>query len=73
MRHYHLILTILLAACGPKLVAQQRIPPNLLAVPQGYQGPTPQTQGQYTDAILADRAALLQCQGQLISIAALPL
>jgi hypothetical protein len=66
-------LTILLASCGPDLPSQQRIAPYLLDVPQGYQGPTPQTQGQYTDAILADRAALLQCQGQLISISELPL
>lgn len=72
MRHYPLILTTLLASCGPDLQSQPRVPPNLLAVPQGYQGPTPKTQGEYTDAILADRAALLQCQGQLMSIAELP-
>lgn len=73
MRHYPLILTMLLAACGPDPVSRQGIDPDLLAISQGYQGPTPQTQGQYIDAILADRAALLQCQGQLISIADLPL
>lgn len=70
MHRYLIICAMLLASCGPKL-PDGSVPPELLAAPTGYVGPTPLTEGQIVDAALADQVALGQCVAQLGAIAAL--
>ena len=70
MNRHLTICAMLLAGCGADLHAGN-IPPELLAAPTGYVGPTPVTEGQIVDAVLADQVALGQCVAQLGAIAAL--
>lgn len=54
----------LLAGCGREAI----VPTELLVPPTGYQGKTPQTEGQFVAAVATDKKALGQCILQLEAI-----
>jgi hypothetical protein len=64
MRLYPIICLGLLAGCGRESI----VPPDLLVPPTGYQGKTPQTEGQFFTAVATDKKALGQCVLQLETI-----
>lgn len=69
MHRYLICCAALLAGCGPS--GRVAIPPELLAPCVGYQGPSPQTEGQFVNALLTDRAALGKCNAQITAIGGL--
>lgn len=64
MKPFLIICLGLLAGCGHDAI----VPEDLLVPPKGFQGKTPQTEGQLVAAVAADKKALGQCVLQLETI-----
>lgn len=73
MRHCLIICAALLAACGrdPVQTALVTAPvdPGLLQPCSGWTGPTPQTEGELADAMLAEKRGRLTCNAQIEAVA----
>lgn len=74
MRLCLIICAALLAACGrdpaPEVVyAAPPVEPSLLTPCSGWDGPTPQTEGQLADAMLAEKRGRVCANGKLQAVA----
>jgi hypothetical protein len=72
MRHYPLCCALLLSACGADKIVVAPIPHNvpadLLMPCGGWTGPVPQTEGQYSDALVAEVRGRYCANGKLAAI-----
>ncbi|WP_122073719.1 hypothetical protein [Pseudophaeobacter sp. EL27] len=73
MRLYPLCLPLLLTGCfGPEsepVTPPPRVPPDLLQPCAGYTGPVPQSEGQISDALIAEARGRACANGRLATVA----
>lgn len=72
MPRYLLCFALLLSACGDRtetVVVPTQIPADLLVQRDGWTGPVPVTDGQFSDALFATEQARRQLNGQIAAIA----
>ena len=73
MRLYPLCLPLLLGACSDRaselVIPPPRVPPDLLQPCAGYTGPVPQTEGQLSDALIAEARGRRCANGKLATVA----
>jgi hypothetical protein len=69
MRLYPLCLPLLLAGCSQPasevVIPPPRVPPDLLQPCAGYTGPVPQSEGQISDALIAEARGRACANGRL--------
>ena len=72
MRLYPHCLPLLLGACSDRasevVIPPPRVPPDLLQPVPGYTGPVPQTEGQLSDALIAERRGRQAANAKLSTI-----
>ncbi len=73
MRLYRLCLPLLLGACSDRasevVIPPPRVPPDLLQPCAGYTGPLPQSEGQISDALIAEARGRACANGRLTAVA----
>lgn len=74
MRLFPICFVLLLSGCfgsdGPRVVAPPPVvPADLLRPAPGYSGPVPRTEGQLSDALIAEARGRRQANAQLAAIA----
>ena len=73
MRLCHLCLVLLLSACSDRVsdpvVPPPQVPADLLQPCAGYTGPLPQTEGQISDALIAEARGRRCANGKLGAVA----
>ncbi|MEP1496399.1 hypothetical protein [Pseudophaeobacter sp.] len=73
MRLYPLCLPLLLGACSDRtsdpVVPPPRVPADLLQPCAGYTGPVPQSEGQFSDALIAEARGRSCANGKLAAVA----
>ncbi len=73
MRLYPLCLVLLLSACSDRasepVIPPPRVPADLLQPCAGYTGPLPQTEGQISDALIAEARGRRCANGKLATVA----
>ena len=73
MRLYPLCLPLLLGACSDRatelVIPPPRGPPDLLQPCAGYPGPLPQSEGQISDALIAEARGRRCANGKLATVA----
>ncbi|MEP5000617.1 hypothetical protein [Pseudophaeobacter sp.] len=72
MRLYPLCLPLLLGACSDRasevFIPPPRVPPDLLQPCAGYTGPLPQSEGQISDALIAEARGRACANGRLEAV-----
>ena len=73
MRHFPICCALLLAGCtgsdGPQVVTPPpSVPADLLRPAAGYAGPVPRTEGQLSDALIAEVRGRQRAKAQLGAI-----
>ena len=72
MRLYPLCFLLLLTGCfgrdSEPIQPPQRVPADLLQPAPGYTGPVPQTEGQLSDALIAERRGRQAANRKLTTI-----
>ncbi len=73
MRLYPLCLPLLLAGCSQPasevVIPPPQVPPDLLQPCAGYTGPLPQSEGQISDALIAEARGRSCANGRLTAVA----
>ncbi|WIY25106.1 Rz1-like lysis system protein LysC [Parasedimentitalea psychrophila] len=73
MRLYLLCCALLLSACGPDPIVvtapPPQVPADLLRGCAGWTGPVPNTEGQLSDALVAELRGRHCANGRIVSIA----
>ena len=72
MRLYPLCCLLLLTGCSdpnsPIIIPPPKVPADLLQPEPGYTGPVPQTEGQLSDALIAERRSRQAANAKLTTI-----
>jgi hypothetical protein len=72
MRLCHLCLVLLLSACSDQaseaVMPPSRVPADLLQPCAGYTGPLPQSEGQISDALIAEARGRRCANGKLRTV-----